>query len=81
METIVIKVDNKKNVTFLIKLLKKLNFVVEVIDQQNESEGNKVNELAFDDPKSKPAISDFAGLWEDRDITLKKLRERAWKRN
>ena len=31
--------------------------------------------------KGKPDISDFAGIWKDKNITLETLREKAWKRN
>lgn len=31
--------------------------------------------------KGKPDISDFAGIWKDKDITIETLREKAWKRN
>jgi len=29
--------------------------------------------------KNKPNFDEFAGLWEDRDITIKDLRDKAWK--
>ncbi len=29
--------------------------------------------------KNKPNFDEFAGLWEDKDITIKDLREKAWK--
>ena len=81
METLVIKVDKKENVTFLRKLLKKLNFVVEVVEHETDPAKNTVNEFPVEEPKSKPSIADFAGIWQKRDITLEKLREKAWKRN
>ncbi len=30
--------------------------------------------------KGEPEISDFAGIWKDRNITIEMLREKAWKR-
>ena len=29
--------------------------------------------------KNKPNFDEFAGLWKDRDITIKDLRDKAWK--
>jgi hypothetical protein len=81
METILLKIDKKENVTFLKKLLKKLNFVVEVVDQEIDLKKDKVEELPLEEAKSTPSIDDFAGLWKDRDFTLETLREKAWKRS
>jgi hypothetical protein len=33
----------------------------------------------FDESEKKETFASFAGMWKDRDITVKNLRESAWK--
>jgi hypothetical protein len=83
METIIVKVDNKKNLSFLLNLLSKLNFVADIqlkTNQQNHRLSN-YGSLPIEWAESKPAITDFAEIWKDRGITLSQLRDSAWKRN
>jgi hypothetical protein len=68
MEQITILVQNKKKASFLVELLKMLDFV-ELVEV---SEIDKTN-----------GDGDFfslAGLWADRDITVEDLRQKAWPR-
>lgn len=84
METIIVKVDKKEDVAFLRKLLKKLNFRSEVkVSKSSDDRKSTTSELisSIQWATSTPSIQDFAGIWKDRNISLERLRERAWKRN
>ena len=37
--------------------------------------------ITWPEGKTNPNIMDLAGIWKDKDITLEKLREKAWNRN
>jgi len=74
MDTIEIKISDKKNLRFLIELLSKFNFITE-IKTKDSSEGN-----LFNKKEGKASISDFAGLWKDNPKSLDEIREKAWKR-
>jgi hypothetical protein len=68
MEKLIIRVKNKEKATALLKILSALDFVssVEIMKEKTASAGK---------------IEDFfllAGLWENRDITAKSLRQEAW---
>lgn len=82
METLIVKVEGQENISFLITLLHKFDFVTVVKDKIEYNSLNSIsNKIPIQWAKSKPSISDFAGIWEDRDITISKLREKAWKRS
>jgi hypothetical protein len=80
MEIITIKIDGSENVPIIMDMLKKFNFIIELdrtIDPSNQVKKNLPVQWATE----KPSINDFAGIWEDRNITLDELRTKAWKRN
>ncbi len=83
METILIKVDNKENMSFLLNLLRKLNFIAEIQQSTISKIGNlsKYASSPIQWAESKPSFSDFSGIWKDRQISLNQLREKAWKRS
>jgi hypothetical protein len=83
METLIIKIKDKENLPFLFNLLNKLNFISEVQTKplQKNKPLLKYQEAPIIWAKSKPSINDFTGIWKDRNITLKKLRDKAWNRN
>ncbi len=67
MEQIILKVKDSSKLSFLLQLIKQLDFV----------------EVKQVKKKSAPANYDFfssAGLWADRDVNAKELREKAWDR-
>ena len=71
MDTITLKVKNKKKLTHLLAFLKDLDFV-EVLQnapniEEKESESTKANDFF-----------ELAGIWKDRDITAEELRTQAW---
>ncbi|MBW6481390.1 MAG: hypothetical protein K0B37_18345 [Bacteroidales bacterium] len=74
METIEIKISDRKNLGFLIELLSKFNFVEEIKTKDSSAE------TVIRKKKGKASISDFAGLWEDNPRSLDEIREKAWKR-
>jgi hypothetical protein len=80
MEIITIKIDGSENVTIIMDMLKKFNFIIELDRTIKPSdEGKKTLPVQW--ATEKPSINDFAGIWEDRNITLDELRNKAWKRN
>jgi hypothetical protein len=83
METIIIKVDNKKNTSFLLKLLRRLNFVADIQHNTNPTNDSitKQPSAPIEWAESTPDFSDFTGIWKGREVTLNQLREKAWKRN
>ena len=65
--TLNIKNESKKD-SFL-NFFATLDYI-EIKSQQNIKKNNS---------EKKDKFKDFAGLWQDRDITLKDIREKAWK--
>jgi hypothetical protein len=65
--TLNIKNESKKD-SFL-NFLATLDYI-EIKSQQNIKKKSS---------EKKDKFKDFAGLWQDRDITLKDIREKAWK--
>jgi hypothetical protein len=65
METLLVKVDNKKNSSFLRKLLRKFNFVVEV------------KTTPSDEPYTIPEIVNVAGRLHSYSNPSKKKSEKA----
>ncbi len=92
MNTITITINNQTNFQFMTQLLSRFDFISQIkIDSENVHEQINNDEIsAF---KEKYAhlpirwgtcdfkISDFAGMWVGKNITLDKIREKAWKRN
>jgi hypothetical protein len=75
MEQIVVQVKNKEKAKVLLELLAALDFVDSV--RSSETAENEVGS-----PPSEE-VSDFfslAGLWQDRDVTLETIRQKAWPR-
>jgi len=68
MHKIVVTANNKRNERFLVSLLKKFDFI----------RFEKIDEKKIPTPKKIGDWSDLFGLWRDKDITLEKIRERAW---
>jgi len=67
MEQLIINIKNKQKLSFVLQLFKQFDFI-EVV---------KINE--------KKTISEYnffasSGLWKDRQIDSKDIRNRAWKR-
>ena len=73
MEQIVVQVKDKEKAKMLLELLAALDFVDSV--QAREAEE------IIGDSKMPEGSSDFfslAGLWQNRDITLESIRQKAW---
>jgi len=75
MEQIVIQVSSKKKAKALYELLSALDFVESIKTGATEEEK----------ALSAPRKGDFdffslAGLWQDREITLESIRQKAWPR-
>lgn len=81
MTTITIKIKDKENVSFFLKLLQKFNFITDVSLSEEKHSNQLTKEMTVDWAEKRPDIGDFSGIWSDRNITLKELREKAWKRN
>ena len=67
-----INIKDSKKAVIVIDLLKELPFVEiesSTIDKKNDPAGKKTKSL-----------EDLFGLWENKDISLLKIREKAWAR-
>ncbi len=75
MEQIVIQVRDKEKAKVLFELLTALDFV----DSVKTSEAEEVERKAT----VREEAADFfalAGLWQDREVTLESIRQKAWPR-
>jgi hypothetical protein len=70
MEQIVIQVQNKQKAQLLSELLQSLDFV-DMVTTDHQENGGKETEADF---------FALAGIWEDRQIDLSTLRQKAWPR-
>lgn len=74
MEQIVIGLEDKEKAKMLLDLLNSLNFV-------KFAKSNSMSELRENENiDEEDEFFSFAGLWEDRDISLASLRQKAWPR-
>jgi hypothetical protein len=75
MEQIVVQVRDKEKAKVLFELLTALDFVDSV--KTGETEEVEVKATVQEE------LSDFfslAGLWQDREVTLESIRQKAWPR-
>lgn len=75
MEQIVVQVRDKEKAKVLFDLLTALDFVDSVVT--SETEEIEVKVAAQEEPLD---FFSLAGLWQDRDVTLESLRQKAWPR-
>ncbi|MFZ5881480.1 MAG: hypothetical protein ACOY0R_19100 [Chloroflexota bacterium] len=71
MERIVIRVKDRKKAQSLLDFLRSLDFVESVTEK----------ETLPDEIQTEGGEGDFfalAGLWADRDVSIKSIREKAW---
>ena len=81
MQTVPVKLKYE-NIDFFVKLLEKLNFIIDItINNTAVKTDNKNIVSSIRPPKNKPSITDFAGLWSENPKTLTQIREKAWNRN
>ena len=80
MERLIVEVNNKKNIEFLLELLKKFDFVNSIKKERPVKEGKK-NNMPIEWSKSNADITALAGIWKDKPRTIEEIREKAWKRN
>ncbi|MGD8213455.1 MAG: hypothetical protein PVF32_26550 [Desulfobacterales bacterium] len=68
-----IKIKDNEKANILLNLLKELPFVEieESVDEKTEKSGKG----------DKGNVADLFGLWENRNITLRDIRKKAWARN
>jgi len=76
METIKITVKDKKHARMLAELAKELNFVTSV----ESSEEATVSLIPKGKFTSEKEFLSMCGLWKDRDISIEKIREQAWRK-
>ncbi|MBN1148457.1 MAG: hypothetical protein JXA78_14450 [Anaerolineales bacterium] len=75
MEQIVVQVKDKEKAKVLFELLTALDFVDSV--KTSGTEEAEADTIAWEES------SDFfslAGLWQDREVTLESIRQKAWPR-
>ena len=75
MEQIVVQVRNKEKAKVLFELLTALDFV----DSVKTSATDEVEGEATDQKEPFDFFS-LAGLWQDREVTLASIRQKAWPR-
>ena len=80
MEIITIKIYDSENVPIIMDMLKKFDFIIELDRTIRPSDEGKKN-LPVQWATEKPSINDFAGVWDNRNIALDELRNKAWKRD
>lgn len=68
METVTIKIRNKRKFTKFMEFVKDLDYVEIVSDKKPSSPKKSVGMDIFD----------LEGLWKDRDITIEDIRAKAW---
>ena len=74
MEQIVVQVRDKEKAKALFELLSALDFVESVEASETEAvEADATGEEALD-------FFSLAGLWQDREVTLDSIRQKAWPR-
>ncbi|MCD4794165.1 MAG: hypothetical protein K8R54_13085 [Bacteroidales bacterium] len=78
MSIITLEIDKKKHLKLFLNFLKGLNFPVKIISSDYKDEDNNFNSN-FETSEINP--DELFGIWEGKDITLEKIREKAWKRN
>jgi hypothetical protein len=68
MEQLIVQVENKEKAAALSEILSALDFVssVEIIKEEVAT------------PEKTEDFFSLAGLWENRDITAKSIRQKAW---
>lgn len=76
METIKITVRDKKHARMLADLARELNFVTSVESLEDDS----VSAIPKGKFSSDEEFLSMCGLWKDRDITVEKIREQAWRK-
>ncbi|WP_207691892.1 hypothetical protein [Desulfonema limicola] len=69
MEQIIIQVKNKFKAKMLIELLNDMNFISDIKTFKQENDTNQ-----------KIDFFSFAGIWANRDVSLKSIRQKAWPR-
>jgi len=67
-----INIKDSEKAVIVINLLKELPFV--------EIEGNSIDKKNDPAGKKNKSFEDLFGLWENKDISLLKIREKAWAR-
>ena len=72
MTRLYINIKDSEKAVIVINLLKELPFV--------EIEGNTINKKDESAKKAK-SLEDLFGLWENKDISLLKIRKKAWARD
>ncbi|MGK6350966.1 hypothetical protein [Parapedobacter sp. DT-150] len=71
MDTITLKIKNKKKLNHLLSFLKDLDFVEVLQDTSPTKEKRNVK-------RNEDDFFALAGMWEGRDISAEELRAKAW---
>lgn len=76
METIKIIVRDKKHARMLAELARELNFVASVESSEDET----LSAIPKGKFSSEEDFLSMCGLWKDREVTVEKIREQAWRK-
>jgi len=75
METIKIKIEGRENVSFIISLLQKFNFIKEItVNKKKVLQNIGIEEAPIEWAVKHPSIDDFTGIWSDHSATLLKVK-------
>jgi hypothetical protein len=76
MEQIILEIKDKHKAKKLSAFLSSLDFVniVRTVEQEDEKNQNTITDNTED-------FFDYAGMWADREISLRDIRQKAWPGN
>ncbi len=78
MPEVIIKYKTHKTLEALTHLAKYFDFTLRQAEKDNNKVRNKKSKSLPIDFADDPDLGALAGIWKDKEITLKTLREKAW---
>jgi hypothetical protein len=74
METLIVNINKKSISEEITKILENYGESVSIFRFKNNIKKSKLNNHSAD-------FLDLSGIWENTDITIETIRDKAWKRN
>lgn len=74
METLIVNINKKSIAEEITNILESYGETVKIFHLKSPKKSNNRNNKEF-------SLFDMTGIWENSDITLEKIREKAWKRS
>jgi hypothetical protein len=78
MERLIVEVKNKKNIEFLLELLRKFDFInrIEKEKPTKPTKKSEINNMPIEWSKSNADIMSLAGIWKNKPRTIEEIREK-----